>query len=260
MSGRSEALHRLRRVARQRLESLSRSGVLQCRKSPPKPAAALSPSRSPSLDAEATGGRSPPEVERPGGQDSPQSQLAALQRQVAHCTRCEELARTRTQTVFGVGSLSPRLCFLGEAPGADEDRQGVPFVGRAGQLLTDIIQKGMGLRREEVYILNVLKCRPPGNRTPSADEVANCRPFFEQQLAILRPQFICCLGSVAAQALLQTTQSVGRLRGQIHQYQGAKVLVTYHPSYLLRFPEAKKEAWQDIQRLMREMGLPLPPK
>ena len=147
---------------------------------------------------------------------------------------------------------------MGEAPGADEDRQGLPFVGRAGQLLTDMIQKGMGLRREDVYILNVLKCRPPNNRTPNSEEVANCRNYFDRQLEILQPEFICCLGLVATQALLHTTSSLGRLRGRLHDYQGMKVLVTYHPAYLLRAPDMKKEAWLDLQILMREMGLSIP--
>lgn len=189
---------------------------------------------------------------------SPAAQLASLQREVVACRLCQELAETRTQTVFGVGPDQPRLCFMGEAPGADEDAQGVPFVGRAGKLLTDMITLGMGLRREDVFILNVLKCRPPGNRTPNSDEVANCRGFFERQLEVLQPEFICCLGTVAAQALLQTTTPVGKLRGRVHEYRGAKVIVSYHPSYLLRSPDMKKEAWIDLQRLLKEMGLPIP--
>jgi len=181
--------------------------------------------------------------------------LEGLATEVAACTLCHELATTRTQTVFGVGNPRAELCFLGEAPGADEDRQGEPFVGRAGKLLTDIIQKGMKLRREDVYILNILKCRPPGNRNPAGDEVAHCRPFFERQLEIIQPKFICCLGSVAAQNLLETNVSVGRLRGKLHDWQGHQVLVTYHPAYLLRNPAAKKDTWEDIQLLMEAMGL-----
>jgi len=186
--------------------------------------------------------------------------LSMLQQQVAACTRCAELARTRKQTVFGVGDPHARLCFFGEAPGADEDRLGEPFVGRAGKLLTDIIEKGMGLQRRDVYILNVLKCRPPANRTPTVEESANCREFFEGQFDIIHPEFICCLGTVAAQNLLETNTPVGRLRGKIHRYRDAKVVVTYHPSYLLRNPSAKKDTWQDIQMLLREMGLPTPAK
>jgi DNA polymerase len=186
------------------------------------------------------------------------SALAIVQEEVAACSRCEELACSRTQTVFGVGDPSARLCFFGEAPGADEDRLGEPFVGRAGKMLNDIIQKGMGLERADVYILNVLKCRPPGNRNPSPEESANCREFFERQFDIISPKFICCLGTVAAQNLLETTIPVGKLRGKIHEYRGAKVVVTYHPSYLLRNPGAKKDTWQDIQLLLGEMGLPVP--
>ena len=145
---------------------------------------------------------------------------------------------------------------MGEAPGADEDRQGLPFVGRAGQLLTDIIVKGMGLRREDVYILNTIKCRPPGNRTPLPQEAANCREYLDQQLDILRPEFICCLGAVAAQNLLGTSTSIGQLRGRIHDFRGIKVVCTYHPAYLLRTPEAKRQTWEDIRLLMKEMGLP----
>ncbi len=180
--------------------------------------------------------------------------LADVAREVAACTRCAELARTRTQTVFGVGNPNARLAFLGEAPGADEDRQGEPFVGRAGKLLTDMVQKGMKLRREDVYILNILRCRPPGNRNPLPVEAAACRQFLDAQLAIIQPEFICCLGAVAAQNLLQTTTSIGRLRGQFHDYQGIKVLCTYHPAYLLRNPAAKRPTWDDLQLLMAEMG------
>lgn len=182
--------------------------------------------------------------------------LEIVRGEVAACTRCSELAETRTQTVFGVGNPQARLCFLGEAPGADEDRQGEPFVGRAGQLLTKIIE-ACTLRREDVYILNVLKCRPPGNRNPLPEEASNCRGFLDRQLAIIRPEYICCLGAVAAQNLLDSEQSIGKMRGRLHDYRGIKVLCTYHPAYLLRNPEAKKDVWQDMQFLMREMGIEL---
>ncbi|MGD9645403.1 MAG: uracil-DNA glycosylase family protein [Pirellulales bacterium] len=182
--------------------------------------------------------------------------LDVLQNEVRGCMRCRELADTRTQTVFGVGNPQPRLVFLGEAPGADEDRLGEPFVGRAGQLLTKIIE-ACTLRREDVYILNVLKCRPPGNRTPSEEEAAHCWPYLEQQLAILRPEFICCLGAVAVRRLLCVPTAVGRLRGQFFTYQGSQVLVTYHPSYLLRNPAAKKDVWEDMKLLMAHMGIEL---
>ncbi len=184
--------------------------------------------------------------------------LATLAAEVAVCRRCTELAETRTQTVFGVGTAEARLMFIGEAPGGEEDRQGEPFVGRAGQLLTDMITKGMGLAREQVYIANILKCRPPENRTPSFEECANCVGYLEQQIAIIRPEFICMLGLVAAQTLLETTQSLGRLRGRWHSYRGIRTIVTYHPAYLLRSPSFKKQAWEDLQTLMKAMGLPLP--
>lgn len=184
--------------------------------------------------------------------------LAALRQQVRGCTRCTALACTRTQTVFGVGAASPRVCFLGEAPGADEDKQGEPFVGAAGQLLNRILAAS-GLAREEVYILNVLKCRPPGNRTPEPAEVENCRPFFERQLEILRPEFIVCLGAVAAQSLLNVKTPIGRLRGAFHDYRGAKVMATYHPAYLLRNPASKRDVWEDMQKLIAAMGRELPP-
>ena len=148
--------------------------------------------------------------------------------------------------------------FVGEAPGADEDRTGLPFVGAAGQLLTDMITKGMGLTRDEVYIANILKSRPPGNRNPLADEIKNCLPFLEQQIAIIRPEFICMLGKVAASSLLVTSLPVGKLRGKWHRYRGIASIVTYHPSYLLREPSAKKSAWEDLQMLMQAMGLKVP--
>ena len=184
--------------------------------------------------------------------------LAGLAREVAVCRRCPHLADTRTQTVFGTGKAETRLMFIGEAPGADEDRIGEPFVGRAGQLLTDMITKGMGLTRDQVYIANVLKCRPPENRTPTTEEANNCFPYLEQQVAIIRPEFICLLGKVAVQAVLNTTQSMGKTRGKWHRYRGIPTLATYHPSYLLRMPSAKKDAWEDLQMLMKEMGIVRP--
>jgi len=144
---------------------------------------------------------------------------------------------------------------MGEAPGADEDRQGEPFVGRAGQLLNDIIAKGMKVRRQDVYILNTIKCRPPGNRTPAPAEIARCREYLDRQLAILQPEFICCLGAVAAQALLGTSSPLGQLRGRFHDLHGIKVICTYHPAYVLRYPESKRHVWDDIKVLMKEMGL-----
>ncbi len=185
----------------------------------------------------------------------PVEALAMLQKRVAQCRLCKVLPETRTQTVFGVGNPRARLLFLGEAPGADEDAQGIPFVGRSGRLLTDMIEKGMKISRDDVYICNVLRCRPPQNRNPLPEEAAFCRPFMEAQIKIVNPEFICCLGAVAAKNLLQTDTSIGKLRGTIHNWQGYKVVCTYHPSYLLRNPPAKKDAWIDLQLLMRAMGL-----
>jgi uracil-DNA glycosylase len=182
--------------------------------------------------------------------------LEVLRQQVAGCTRCGELASTRTQTVFGVGNPNARLCFLGEAPGADEDRLGEPFVGRAGQLLTKIIE-ACKMTRDDVYILNMIKCRPPGNRNPLPAELGNCREYLERQFDLIQPEFICCLGAVAAQNLLKTTVSIGKLRGKLHQYRDAKVVCTYHPAFLLRSPSFKKETWEDMKFLMREMGVEL---
>lgn len=180
-------------------------------------------------------------------------QLKIVSQQVAQCTQCSDLCSSRTNTVFGVGSAQAELCFLGEGPGADEDKQGEPFVGRAGQLLDKIIA-ACKLSREEVYILNTVKCRPPGNRNPNESELANCWPYAIQQLELIQPKFICCLGSVAARTLLETTQSIGRMRGQLFQYRGSKVVVTYHPAYLLRNPSAKRQVWDDMKMLMAAMG------
>ncbi len=182
--------------------------------------------------------------------------LAQLAEQVRACRRCVELSEHRTQTVFGVGNPDAELCFLGEAPGADEDRQGEPFVGRAGQLLTRIIE-ACRMTRDEVYILNVLKCRPPGNRNPAPLEIEHCFPFLQRQLDIIQPDFICCLGAVAARALLDTTASISSLRGKLHRFGESRVLVTYHPAYLLRNPSAKRLVWDDMKMLMAAMGRPV---
>ena len=200
-----------------------------------------------------------PPIDRPMvPADERVARLEILAKEVAACVRCPLLASTRTQTVFGSGSPTARLMFVGEAPGEEEDLSGQPFVGRSGQLLTDMITKGMGLTREEVYIANVVKSRPPLNRVPFADEIKHCLPFLETQIAIIRPEFICMLGKVAASSLLDTSLAVGRLRGKWHRYRGIASIVTYHPSYLLREPSAKKAAWEDLQMLMLAMGLRVP--
>ena len=262
----------------QRLESLQRAGVTHVKrprkrstapsegvqaKDLAQPDAAGKPSGGPAVRAaqDDEAGRvatSLPPATSAVSDDPRALALAEVARDVAACCRCAELAQTRTQTVFGVGNPYTRLVFCGEAPGADEDRLGEPFVGRAGQLLTDIIVKGMKMRREDVYILNVLRCRPPGNRNPSPVEAANCRQFLDRQLAIIQPEFICCLGTIAAQNLLGTDVSIGRLRGRIHDYHGIKVVCTYHPAYLLRNPEAKRPVWDDVQMLMAKMAKTAP--
>jgi len=205
----------------------------------------------PSLFGEPDQAELVPHAERP-------ALLASLAAEVTVCTRCPHLAASRTHTVFGSGNPSARLMFIGEAPGADEDRTGQPFVGRAGMLLTDMITKGMGLDRDDVYIANVLKSRPPENRDPEPPEIANCLPYLERQISIVRPEFLCLLGRVAAQNLLKTALSMGRLRKKWHRYQGILTIVTYHPSYLLRNPAAKKDAWEDLQMLMQQMGIARP--
>jgi uracil-DNA glycosylase len=177
--------------------------------------------------------------------------------ELAGCTRCK-LHRRRTNIVFGVGNPHADLVFVGEGPGHDEDLQGIPFVGRAGQLLTQMIN-AMGLSRDDVYIANVVKCRPPENRTPEKDEVATCLPFLLRQLTNINPKVIVCLGSVAAQALLNTNKAISHFRGQWLDFRGAKLMATYHPAYLLRNPHAKPEVWADLKKVMAFLGL-TPPK
>jgi DNA polymerase len=179
----------------------------------------------------------------------------ALRETVASCTACG-LHETRTQTVFGVGDQNADLMIIGEAPGADEDRQGEPFVGRAGQLLTAMLA-AIGLAREQVYIANIIKCRPPGNRDPHSEEAAACQPYLHRQIALIRPRLILSVGRVSAHNLLGTDEAVGRLRGRIHRFDPGDIplIVTYHPAYLLRRPQEKAKAWQDLQaahRLLRE--------
>lgn len=171
----------------------------------------------------------------------------------AGCERCA-LSKTRRNVVFGDGNRSARLVFVGEAPGADEDQQGLPFVGRAGQLLTNII-RAMGLEHKDVYICNILKCRPPGNRNPLPEEIRLCEPYLKRQLALISPEIICALGSFAAKTLLQTETPITALRGRFHSYAGIKLMPTYHPAYLLRNPQAKKQVWEDVQLIMKEIGL-----
>ena len=174
--------------------------------------------------------------------------LAAIQTELgADCTRCKLHRMGRRQVVFGVGNPDADLMFVGEAPGADEDIQGIPFVGRAGQLLTKMIQ-AIQLERDQVYIANVIKCRPPDNRNPEPDEIDTCQPFLFRQIEAVRPKVIVALGSFAAKTLLKTQDSISRLRGRVYDFQGAKLIPTFHPSYLLRSPQFKREAWEDLKR------------
>ena len=175
--------------------------------------------------------------------------LTGVREELGECTRCP-LHRTRRNLVFGEGSAGAKLVFVGEAPGEEEDNQGRPFVGRAGQLLTKIID-AMGLKREEVYICNILKCRPPGNRNPKEDEIATCEPFLLKQLEAINPEIICALGTFAAKTLLRTESPISAIRGKFHDYHGRKLMPTYHPAYLLRNPDAKKLVWDDVQKIMK---------
>jgi len=184
------------------------------------------------------------------------SRLAELQRQVKSCQLCD-LCTSRNNVVFGEGSPQARLVFVGEAPGQEEDRQGRPFVGRAGELLTKIIQgeRVLNMRREEVYICNILKCRPPGNRNPDPFEVARCIQYLYAQLDIIQPEVVCCLGAVAAQTLLGSKEPIGRLRGRMLDYRGGKLLCTYHPAYLLRNPgpEERRKVWADMLQIREHL-------
>lgn len=221
------------------------------------PAVAVSISTRPSAVSEAKGAVPSP---RPASTESPSvpplPDLDALRAAIAACELCG-LCRTRTQTVFADGNGRSRIMFVGEAPGADEDATGVPFVGRAGQLLTKMIG-AMGLERADVYIANVLKCRPPGNRNPEPAEIAACRPYLEAQIEAVKPVVLVALGKFAAQFLLETEEPITRLRGRWGTRNGIAVMPTFHPSFLLRQPERKKEAWEDLQQVLRKMGLAVP--
>jgi uracil-DNA glycosylase len=182
--------------------------------------------------------------------------LQMIRDEIGDCTRCA-LHTGRNKLVFGDGDANARLMFVGEGPGADEDAQGLPFVGKAGQLLNNMIS-AMGLKREEVYIANVVKCRPPGNRTPEPEEANTCSPFLFRQIDVVRPQVLVALGATAATYLLGHRQPLAGLRGRVHPFRGMQLIVTYHPAYLLRDPRQKKEAWADLQIAMRELGLQAP--
>ncbi len=222
---------------RERLRFLQESGVWAIRRAPGSaPGSFLLPAGPAATPAVAA------------GRDA-EAELADLRVEIGDCRRCR-LSEKRTQVVFGTGSARARLMFVGEGPGYEEDRQGLPFVGRAGQLLNRILQ-AMGMSREEVYIANIVKCRPPENRTPLPDECDTCSPFLFRQIAILRPRVICALGSVAVQTLLKTSSSISRLRGEFRTLEdGTPVMPTFHPAYLLRNPEKKKEVWEDMKKVL----------
>jgi uracil-DNA glycosylase len=189
----------------------------------------------------------------------PASALNLIREDIGDCTRCRLHKQGRKQIVFGVGNPRAELMFIGEAPGADEDEQGEPFVGRAGQLLNNMI-KAMGISREDVYIANIIKCRPPGNRTPERDECETCSPFLMRQIEVIGPKAIVALGAVAAKTLLAVNAPMSELRGRWYDFRGTKLAVTYHPAFLLRDPRQKKEAWKDLQMVMQELGLEAPAK
>jgi DNA polymerase len=183
------------------------------------------------------------------------AQIDYLKQRVENCKNCS-LHSTRKKVVFGAGNLSAKLLFIGEGPGEEEDNQGLPFVGRAGKLLTDIIT-AMGLKRDEVYICNAVKCRPPGNRTPTDEEIFLCNPYLMEQIKIVNPKIIVALGAVSIKALFKTGESIFRLRGRFLDFQGIKVMPTFHPGFLLRNPDYKKHTWSDMKLVMKEMNLPL---
>ncbi len=206
--------------------------------------------------------RQPAPIPAPGPASPLEPGLAAtgsldeLRAHIGDCQRCK-LAGGRTNLVFGVGAPTADLMFVGEGPGHDEDVRGEPFVGRAGQLLTEIITKGMKLRREDVYIANVVKCRPPNNRNPEADEIASCMPFLQRQIELVAPKAIVALGTFAAQTLLGVKTPITRMRGNWHDYHGIRVMPTFHPAYLLRTPGDKRLVWADIKLVMAVLGLPI---
>jgi uracil-DNA glycosylase len=198
----------------------------------------------------------PPKIDAAVPVEERAAALQMIREDLGDCTRCA-LHKGRHTIVFGVGDPAARLMFVGEGPGADEDAQGLPFVGRAGQLLNNMIA-AMGLKREECYIANVVKCRPPGNRTPEPEEANTCSPFLFRQIDVVRPQVLVALGATAATYLLGARQPLAGLRGRVHAFRGTSLIVTYHPAFLLRDPRQKKEAWADLQIAMKELGLKAP--
>jgi len=267
-----ETVERLTRSLRLRLEDDGRAGRVAVPRAAPKPVVVNTeppaPSRAPEVRAaDALRKELAAAAQHVEGQDlfdfgapdleggvGRQDALKRVADEVAQCTLCKELAATRTRTVPGQGDPKARLVFVGEGPGEEEDRQGLAFVGRAGQLLTKMIES-IGLTRDQVFIANILKCRPPGNRTPTPDEIANCLPYLLRQLEILRPKILCALGGVAAQMLLQTRDGITRLRGRFHPYRGALLMPTFHPAYLLRnyTKDARQKVYDDLLKIQAEL-------
>lgn len=266
----NSAVHR---AVRQQLESLQKAGLTHLPRRAPAAIDVVPVANQEATSAQPASSAAASDHDRVAESEAPavavaaspvsssdrQRELSLVAERVAACMRCRELAETRTQTVFGVGNPQAELLFIGEAPGADEDKQGEPFVGKAGQLLNKIIEAAR-LTREEIYICNILRCRPPGNRNPTSEEARNCREYLDAQIRIVDPDYIVCWGTIAAQNLLDTAQPIGRLRRKFHTHGRAKVLCTYHPSYLLRTPSAKKDVWEDIRFLRRAMGVDLDAK
>jgi DNA polymerase len=256
---------------RTNLATRQRSGLMGVPRAPsarkaaaPAPASVPAPAAAPtSVPAAAARADEPAADERDeAGRPTGAKGLSLVREELGDCQRCK-LAPLRTNLVFGVGNPNAHLVFVGEAPGADEDAQGEPFVGKAGQLLTKMIE-AMGYARQDVYICNILKCRPPGNRNPEPDEIAKCEPFLKAQLAALRPRMIVALGKFAAQCLLRDDAPISRLRGNFRSYEGIQLMPTFHPAYLLRDPSKKKEAWSDLKAVnaaLKRLGLepPHPP-
>jgi uracil-DNA glycosylase family 4 len=245
----------LGRQLRQHLDSLRAAGVFWLPNQSPAQETASVGEGTVQASLFASVGETPPQ----GDSEQRRRELTVLAERVSGCRRCSELVVSRSRTVFGVGPVDVELCFVGEGPGATEDQRGEPFVGEAGQVLDRIIA-ACGMKRAEVYICNIVKCRPPGNRVPTAQEAGNCREYLDRQLELVRPKFICALGSCAAQNLLDTTQGIGKLRGRFHEYKGIPVMCTYHPAFLLpgRSPHKKREVWEDMKKLLERMGRSVP--
>jgi uracil-DNA glycosylase len=222
-------------------------GVEWVKASPAKPGKRSTPGVAPKSAAKRTDLQTKAFVNVEEALPSTKESLDAIRKDLGDCRRCK-LAGGRTNIVFGAGDSKAELMFVGEAPGADEDEQGLPFVGRAGQLLTKIIE-AIEMRRQDVYICNILKCRPPGNRNPETDEIASCEPFLFRQIASVKPKVICTLGTFSSQTLLRTTEPISRLRGRLLDYKGIKLMATFHPAYLLRNPNEKRKVWEDVQTI-----------